>query len=189
MGVYRARDLFRVPGLLSLSRLGFAGAFPFAFDRPGAALAVLAVAALSDILDGWYARRFGQVTPTGAALDPVTDKLFVITVAVTLVLGGRLALFDVILLSTREIAELPLVLWIAVSRRARGLRAAHASANVPGKLATVLQFATATGALFRVRYLPAMIAATAVAGASAAATYWLRAVRDSRRQVGGSVVG
>jgi cardiolipin synthase len=178
MGVYRARDVVRVPGLLSLSRLPLAAAFPFALDRPFVALALLCAAGFSDIADGWYARKFDQVTPTGVALDPMTDKLFVLTVAITLVRGGRLSAVDVLLVSTREIAELPLVLWIAASTRARSRRAAHPSANAPGKLATVFQFATATAALFRFVELQWMIAATALAGAFAATTYWSRELRD-----------
>jgi phosphatidylglycerophosphate synthase len=178
MGVYRARDLVRVPGLLSLLRLPLAVAFPFAIERPGVAFALLCAAGFSDMADGWYARKFGQVTPTGVALDPTTDKLFVLTVAIALVRGGLLSAVDVLLLSTREIAELPLVLWIAASTRARSRRAAHPAANVPGKLATVFQFATATAALFRSTELQWMIAATALAGSFAATTYWLRELRD-----------
>jgi CDP-diacylglycerol---glycerol-3-phosphate 3-phosphatidyltransferase len=175
MGVYRARDLFGVPGLLSLSRLLFAAAFPFGLERPMVALAILGAAAPSDMLDGWYARRFAQVTATGAALDPMTDKLFVLTVAITLVVGGRLSAVDVILLVTREIVELPLVLWIVASRRARSVRTEHPSANLPGKLATVLQVATATAALFRMPHLRWMVMTTAITGAFAGATYWRRA--------------
>jgi cardiolipin synthase (CMP-forming) len=178
MGVYRARDLWRVPGLLSLLRVPFAAAFPLALRRPVLAFAVLCAAALSDVLDGWYARRYRQATPTGAALDPLTDKLFVLTVAIALVLGGRLSVVDVMLLSIREIGELPLVVWIAASQRARRVRAEQPLANLPGKLATALQFATVTGALFRVPALRWMIGATALAGAFAAATYWLRALRS-----------
>jgi CDP-diacylglycerol--glycerol-3-phosphate 3-phosphatidyltransferase/cardiolipin synthase len=180
MGVYRARDLIRVPGLLSLSRLPLAAAFPFVLERPVSALAILFAAALSDVLDGWYARRFGEVTATGTALDPVTDKLFVLTVAVSLTVAGRLSPTDVLALSTREIAELPLVVWIATSSHARQLRAANATANTPGKMATVLQFATATAALFRMPHLTWMIATTSVVGLAAAATYWLRALREGR---------
>jgi phosphatidylglycerophosphate synthase len=152
-----------------------AAAFPFASERPFVAVAILGAAGVSDVLDGWYARRHGQVTPTGAAIDPITDKVFVLTVAVALVRSGRLSPIDVLLLSTREAAELPLVLWIVASTRARARRADHPSANLPGKLATVSQFATATAALFRVAELRWMIVATAVVGAIAAATYWLRA--------------
>ena len=176
MGVYRARDLVRIPGLLSLARLPLAAAFAAAVDRPRVAVAVLAAAAASDALDGWYARRTGQVTATGAALDPVTDKLFVLTVAVTLVRKALLSPLDVLWMSTREVFELPLVLAIAASARLRARRAALASANMPGKVATVLQFITATAALVRMPHTVWMIGATAVAGVFAAATYWFRAV-------------
>ncbi|HEV3191713.1 MAG TPA: CDP-alcohol phosphatidyltransferase family protein [Polyangiaceae bacterium] len=184
MGVYRARDLIRVPGLLSLSRLPLAAAFPFTLDRPVVALALLCAAGFSDMADGWYARKFAQVTPTGVALDPMTDKLFVLTVAITLVRGGRLSAADVLLLSTRELGELPLVLWIATSTRARSRRAAHPAANAPGKLATFFQFGTATAALFRFNELQWMIAAAALAGAFAATTYWARELRDRREDPG-----
>ncbi len=180
MGVYRARDVFRVPGLLSLARLPLAIAFPFVVDRPGLALAVLLAAGLSDVLDGWIARRFAQVTPTGAALDPVTDKIFVLTVAITLVLRAYLSPGDVVLLSTREIGELPLVTWLATSPRARRMRADTTSANAPGKVATALQFAAATSALFRSSITPVLVLVTAAAGTVAATVYWVRALREVR---------
>jgi cardiolipin synthase len=183
--LYRAGDLVRVPGLLSLSRVPLAVAFPFVLSRPAAALVVLAAAGLSDVLDGWYARRFQQVTPTGTALDPITDKLFVITVAASLVVRGYFSIGDVVLLSTREIAELPLVVWLAFSSHARSRRADHPSANVPGKLATALQFGTATAALFHMPHLSWLIDATAVVGTFAAASYWAREIRVMRGRSSG----
>jgi CDP-diacylglycerol--glycerol-3-phosphate 3-phosphatidyltransferase/cardiolipin synthase len=108
----------------------------------------------------------------------VTDKLFVLTVAVTLVRRALLSPLDVLWMSAREVFELPLVLAIAASSRLRLRSAALASANVPGKVATVLQFTTATAALVRMPHTTWMIGATAVAGAFAAATYWFRALRS-----------
>jgi cardiolipin synthase len=180
MGFYRARDLIRVPGLLSLSRVPLAACFPLAIDRPAVSLVILCAAGVSDVLDGWYARRFGQVTATGTALDPVTDKIFVACVATALVLHGRLVLTDVMLLGIREIGELPLVVWLATSQTARRLRAAHPSANVPGKLATVLQFAAVAAAILRLPELGPLVRVTAVAGALAATSYWIRALRYAR---------
>jgi len=177
MGLYRARDLVRVPGLLSLSRVFLAATFPLVLQHPVVALGVLAAAGLSDVLDGWFARRFGQVTPTGAALDPITDKVFVTTVAVSLVVGGYLSILDVVLLSTREIGEIPLVVWLAVNRDARSRRAEHPMANLPGKIATALQFGTATAALLRMPHLGWVIDATAGLGVLAAASYWAREMR------------
>jgi cardiolipin synthase len=98
---YRASDLLLPPAWLSLSRVLLAACFPLVVDVPLVALAVLILAGVSDVLDGWVARRYGLVTATGAALDPITDKLFVLTVAVTLVSSGHLSLGEVLLLSTR----------------------------------------------------------------------------------------
>ncbi len=185
MGRYHARDLLLVPGLLSLSRVPLAVLFPFSLGNPRGAFFVLVTAGLTDVFDGWYARRFGQVTATGSALDPITDKLFVMTVAISLVASHHLSVGAVVLLSTREIAELPLVLWWGLSRRARGKRAENPSANIPGKIATALQFASVSAALFHSPYANACIGATSIAGLIAGATYWRRALapvagRDTR---------
>lgn len=177
MGHYHARDVVRVPGLLSLARVPLAAVFPLAVEHPPIALAVLASAGLTDVLDGWYARRYGEVSATGSVLDPITDKLFVTTVAVTLVVSGHLSPLAVVLLSTREIGELPLVLWLAFSRAARRARAEQPSSNVMGKLATTLQFVSIAAALFRSAHVEACVGATAAMGVLAALSYWLRATR------------
>jgi cardiolipin synthase (CMP-forming) len=49
-----------------------------------AAIAVFLVAAVSDGIDGWVARRFGQRSPLGAVLDPIADKGLLITAIITL---------------------------------------------------------------------------------------------------------
>jgi phosphatidylglycerophosphate synthase len=172
---YAARDVLRVPGLLTLARLPLAVCFPFAIGRPAWAIAVLGAAALTDVLDGWAARRFHAETTTGALLDAIVDKVFVLTVAVTLLLAGELSIVQTLLLGTRDAGELPLVLRIAADRRARE-SSANRSSNIAGKLATVMQFLTAVAAI-----LPAPpatvwagVALSAAAGAFAAATYWWR---------------
>jgi CDP-diacylglycerol--glycerol-3-phosphate 3-phosphatidyltransferase/cardiolipin synthase len=141
-----------------------------------ASFLVLVLAGGSDVLDGWYARRFHQATPTGAVLDPVTDKLFALSVVVTLVATKALPLLSVLLLTTREIGELPLLFWFLVSSRAWRARATEAAANVPGKIATSLQFASIVAALMRASYTDALLFATAGAGAVAAVAYWIREI-------------
>ena len=49
-----------------------------------AALVVFAVAALSDALDGYIARNFNQMTPFGKVLDPIADKLLLLSGVITL---------------------------------------------------------------------------------------------------------
>jgi phosphatidylglycerophosphate synthase len=91
----------------------------------------------------------------------------------------------VILLATREVGEAPLVLWWALSRHRRRARAAHPEANAVGKLATVLQFATVTLALFRAPQTQALVVATACVGVLAAISYWRREARRVGRVTGG----
>lgn len=156
---------------MSLARVPLAIAFPFAPSAP-IAFAILVASGLTDVADGWYARRYGQVTATGAVVDPITDKLFVATVVITLLVRSKLAWWSLLLLGTRELGELPLVVWLALSHRARKARAEQPAANVPGKLATALQFATVSAALLGLPHLDLLIYATAATGTLAALLYW-----------------
>jgi cardiolipin synthase (CMP-forming) len=180
MGKFRASDLLLVPSLLSFTRIPLAVAFPLALPSRGAALAILVAAGVSDVLDGWYARRYGQATPTGAVLDPVTDKLFVLSVVLSLVASRVLPVVSVLLLSTREIGELPLLFWFMASHKVRTARATRAAANLPGKLATGFQFLTIASALLGLAFTRELLFTTAGAGAVAAVVYWAREVSAVR---------
>lgn len=180
MGRYRASDLLLPPSLISLARVPLALCFAWASGHPFVQLVVLALAGASDVADGWWARRHGQVTATGAVVDPITDKLFVLTVVLSLVFSNRLEAWSIALLATREIGEAPLVLWWTLSQDRRRARAEQPMANLPGKAATVLQFATVAHALFGGRYLDPLLYATALAGGLAALSYWLRELRVLR---------
>src|SRR5262245_56672760 len=117
-----ARELAIPPNLLSLARLPLAALFPLVADRLAPALAILFAAGVTDVLDGWLARRSGMVTTTGAIVDPLADKVFALAVVGTLLAQGRLPLWGVPALLAREILEVPLALWIALARRFRGTR-------------------------------------------------------------------
>jgi phosphatidylglycerophosphate synthase len=184
MGRLRLGDVFSPPGLVSLVRVPLAMAFPFSLHTPTAAVAILVAAGLSDILDGWYARRTGRTTVTGAMLDPVMDKLFVASVAITLLIAGRLSVPLVLLLGARDILELPLVAWIAVDAKNFAERRERVKANIAGKAVTVIQFATVGAALLAERYVFALALASAVSGLVAAATYWARLLSRDTRNAG-----
>ena len=181
MGLYRARDAVNLPSLISWARVPLALSFPLVQGDPRWALAILVTAGISDVLDGYLARRFGWVTPMGAAIDPITDKVFVLTVVVTLIVVHALPLSSVILLSTREIGEAPLVACYALSRRMRRGRVRAPMANVTGKLATVAQFVTVLLAIVRSPFTTVMLWVTAIAGLLAAIHYALRAHDSFRR--------
>jgi len=185
----RFRELVSVPSLLSLVRAPLAVAFPFVAEQPAAALTVVAAAALSDLLDGWSARRLGRATTMGAVLDPVMDKLFVLTVVVTLVVTRRLPLSGALLLGSRDVLQAPLLVWFAFNPRVLANRADRLKANVFGKLVTVLQFGTIGAALLAMKYVELFALASGLWGAVAAASYWARflgrdgSVPPNRRQV------
>ncbi|MDF2694348.1 MAG: hypothetical protein K0S65_2731 [Labilithrix sp.] len=130
-----ARDLVRVPGLLSLARLPLAALFPLTLGRPGWGIGLLALAGATDLLDGWYARHFHQQTSTGALVDGATDKVFVITVVASLVASGAMSVSETVLLCTRDLGELAIGLRLAADRR-RHRPARVPTANTGGKLAT-----------------------------------------------------
>ncbi len=81
-----------IPNLLTLLRVLLIPIFILLFYLPTSwsyltASAVFALAAATDWLDGYLARRLGQSTPFGAFLDPVADKLMVAVALVSA--GGR----------------------------------------------------------------------------------------------------
>ncbi len=74
---------------------------------------VFAVAAITDWLDGWLARRWGQTSEFGAFLDPVADKLMVAAALIILVWLGRADSYLAIIIIGREIAISALREWMA----------------------------------------------------------------------------
>jgi len=171
---YSLRDATRLPSLISLARLPLALAFPWVASKPVLAIGLLAAAALSDILDGQVARRCHQVTATGAALDALMDKVFVLAVVLSLLLGGSLTVLEALLLGTRDIAELPLAIRVARGHR---IHRVARSSNPFGKLATVLQFMTLVAILLGTPHRGFWVLATGACGVLAAASYWVREER------------
>ena len=66
-----------IPNMITLVRIVLTPIFVrfYLEGENSAAMLILAAAALSDVLDGAIARRFGLITPLGKVLDPVADKL------------------------------------------------------------------------------------------------------------------
>jgi phosphatidylglycerophosphate synthase len=181
MGRYRARDLLLPPSLLSFARIPLAAAFVVLDHRPSWALGILLLAAITDVLDGFVARRLGLATPTGAVVDGVLDKVFAAIVIGGLIAQGRLPWAAAGLLATRELGELPLVAWWALHEDGRRARAEDPRANWAGKAATVCQFVAIAALLVRGEPSYLWLVITAVMGAASAVAYWRRELRAGVR--------
>jgi CDP-diacylglycerol--glycerol-3-phosphate 3-phosphatidyltransferase len=130
-------DALNIPNLLTMARivmipvcLAFLGE-----DTPRAgfwAAIVFTLAAITDLLDGWLARKMNVVSVLGKLLDPLADKLIVMACLVWMVPMGRIPAWVVVLLLGRDIAV-------------TGLRSVAASEGVviaageEGKAKTALQ--------------------------------------------------
>ncbi|MGH9721970.1 MAG: CDP-diacylglycerol--glycerol-3-phosphate 3-phosphatidyltransferase [Bryobacteraceae bacterium] len=76
----------------------------FAITNEWLALAIFLAAAATDLLDGYLARRWGQVTTIGTLLDPIADKLLISAALISLVQVRAVAAWMVILIVGREFA-------------------------------------------------------------------------------------
>ena len=105
------------------------------YNMPGWALITFAVAGLTDLFDGWVARLSGQSTDLGAWLDPMADKLLLLSMFVMLTvpsdLANRLPLWLTVLVISRDVG---IVMTVAVVNLAVGPRTFRPS--MFGKIAT-----------------------------------------------------
>lgn len=128
------------------------------------------VAALTDLVDGWLARRGQQVTSIGKLLDPLADKLLAATALIVLLAAGRIPVWGsavVVVIVGRELAVTGL----------RGFASAHGhimAAAWQGKLKTTLQNIAIGALLFPSPQwgLPAHEIGLAFLVAAAAITLW-----------------
>ena len=117
------------------------------YGHLGWALVVFVTAGITDGLDGLIARRAGQRTSLGAWLDPMADKLLLVTTFVLLTLPGLnlanpLPIWLTVCVISRDVV---IVLTVAVVNLAIGPRTFHPS--IFGKIATGTYIVTAVAAM------------------------------------------
>src|SRR5271166_5111767 len=132
--------ILMIPAILILYYL------PYSWKDP-AACAAFALAGITDSLDGYYARKWGQTSRLGAFLDPVADKLIVATALVLIVSADPRSWFLVIVaivIIGREIAVSALREWMA-EIGARG----RIKVSIWGKYKTIMQIVGLSLLLYR----------------------------------------
>jgi phosphatidylglycerophosphate synthase len=159
---------------LTLLRIPIAIAVTLEYGQTWPVVALIALAAATDVADGNVARymqRRGYTKPAiGGWLDPLADKIFVAIVLVAIATHTRdIAL--IALIGARELLLLPLVaIYLAVRRDRTKLEA-----DAVGKIATIAQFVALAVAVALPRHaLPGAIVAAALGVASVVHYVWAR---------------
>lgn len=182
-----------LPNLLTLIRLPLAG---MVWLRPADLtwlLAMVALAAATDVVDGRIARALRRdLAPErreldqaiGAWLDPLCDKAFAVSMVAAVAFGFEIPLVVVVLVLTRELLIAPMMAAYHLIPAVRETLEIDFSADWLGKLTTVLQFITVAAALLLPAAAIPLAIAAAITGAAAAAHYVRRGIavaRDARR--------
>ena len=94
-----------IPNLLTLLRMCAAPVLIlFLMERNyGVAAFLFLVAGITDALDGWFAERFDCVTRLGTILDPIADKMLIITAYIVLALLGDIPLWLMLIVGFRDL--------------------------------------------------------------------------------------
>ena len=134
------------------------------------AMSIFAIAALTDWLDGWLARKLGLTSAFGAFLDPVADKLMVAAALILLVALGRAEAWLAIIIIGREIAISALREWMAELGAGKSVAVAFV-----GKLKTTAQMTAIIALLLYEPLIPGIptpLLGTVALWIAAALTLW-----------------
>jgi phosphatidylglycerophosphate synthase len=160
--------------VLSLLRIPLAAAFLLLSDT-GWRLAIVAAAAVTDLLDGPVARRLGS-SPFGAVLDPIADKLFMAAAVGVVAFSGRLEVYEIVGVLLRDIVATLAFAGTLISHRPRAI-----PARSSGKAVTVAQILTLIAFLIESPYLRPIAWATTLIAVIAIWDYYRVAPRAQKR--------
>ncbi|KAI0190087.1 hypothetical protein F4808DRAFT_453940 [Astrocystis sublimbata] len=98
-------NIYTVPNLLTFSRLAAAPVIGYAIlhDAHTLALGLFAYAGVSDLLDGWIARRWKLQTVVGSVVDPMADKILMTVLTVCFAVQGALPVWLATIILGRDV--------------------------------------------------------------------------------------
>jgi CDP-diacylglycerol--glycerol-3-phosphate 3-phosphatidyltransferase len=144
------RDILNAPNAITVVRIAMIPiilAFTYYEGRVNSFIAgvLFAITGATDFLDGWMARRTNTVTVVGKFLDPLADKLIVMSILIMLVHLGRVPAWLVILILAREF----IVTGLRTMAMGEGIVIA---AGQEGKYKTSIQLAAISFLLIHYKY-------------------------------------
>ncbi len=171
-----------VPNILTGIRFMLIGVFIFVFFHQGIpnrliwAFGIFLIAGLTDLLDGFIARRYNMVTKWGKLMDPLADKLLLVTVLTCLSIVGTIPYYVIIIVAFKE---LMMVFGAAFLYRNRKT---VVQANFYGKAATVLFYLAITAVIFVLPYSMILLAMAVVSTLLAFVQYYLYHFRMGKKE-------
>ncbi|MEO7084637.1 MAG: CDP-alcohol phosphatidyltransferase family protein [Gemmatimonadaceae bacterium] len=156
-----------IPSIISSSRVLLAAGF-VAADTVDVRLSLVALAAFTDVLDGWIARRAKWTTRWGALIDPIADRVFALVAVSTFLFSGVLSTFGYFVMISRDLMT---AIGFLVSRTIPWLSKVPFKARPSGKLVTILQIVTLVALLRFPAWITACLWAVAVASVYSIADY------------------
>ena len=170
-----------LPNLITLARLLAVPLIVWLIldNEMGAAFGVFLVAGISDGVDGWIAKRWGQRTELGAMLDPIADKTLLVALYVTLGIAGHLPHSLVILVVFRDlliVGGFLLLQLMGQQVRSRPLLVSKVNTGLQIALVAMLlaQLGLGLDIGWLVRFLIYCVAATTVLSGAAYLVRWAR---------------
>ena len=127
-----------LPNIISSSRVLLAAGFAVASD-PDRRLGLVGLAAITDFLDGWIARRGRWTSHWGALIDPFADRVFAVVAVSTFLIMGALSIVGFFVMISRDIMT---ALGFIVAKIVPWLRPVEFKARASGKIVTTLQLLT-----------------------------------------------
>ncbi len=102
-----------LPNAITASRIALIFVFGYLLitHRDGWAIAVLAIAGVSDFLDGYLARKWNQATELGRILDPAADRILTVVVVLGLAVRHIIPWWLVVILLARDLVVGLALLW------------------------------------------------------------------------------
>ena len=98
--------MLSVPNFITLARLCVLPLFLyllFARDQRAGAALLLGFLGMTDWVDGWFARKFNQVSPFGAVFDPTVDRVLFVVSAISVLIDGAVPRWFCIAILVREL--------------------------------------------------------------------------------------
>lgn len=177
------REAGSLPNLLTLARIGLAPLVLVYFPDIKILILIAIVAAVTDFLDGYIARKFNMATRLGGYLDPIADKVFILCFLIGAIINGRLHLWQSGLLVIRDVyVSIATAAYIVVERYSP--KKVEVRSRMAGKLCTVAQFLAIGAMLLAPGLLNLAIALVALTSAVAIADYTLFFYRASALEPG-----